>query len=180
MVSLKKKNATPTALSAKSASAGKFKGGFLKQGSSHSIEVEADENILPLPRNRSTARAKLEIRFKKDTTSIPANPLPCGSHACPNLRRNQRQRPGRARFYGGSIKGGSLEASLQRQGRGAARTCSTKNCEVSLSGSGKMKLGDARGNTEISVSGSGEIDAPEMQSQDLAECLSLRQSATPM
>ncbi|RPD41631.1 head GIN domain-containing protein [Chitinophaga barathri] len=159
---LKKEQRTASGAFSEISTAGKFKI-FLKQGNSHSIELEADENILPYIETEVKGD-ELELKFKKGYNINPSKPITVWLTLA---KFEEINASGQVELVSdGAFKGSKLEANFS--GRVDAKlNLQYDKLEVAMSGSGKMKLDGRADDTEISVSGSGEIDAPEMQSQNM-------------
>jgi hypothetical protein len=143
-------------------SSGKYKI-LLKQGSTHAIEIEADENILPYIETEIDGD-ELQLHSKKGYNINPSKPITVWITLATLKEINAS---GQAEIVTeGAFKGASLETNFS--GRVYAKlNVQYDKLEVAISGSGKMKLNGRADKAEISVSGSGEVDAPEMQSQDM-------------
>ncbi len=136
---------------------------LLKQGSTHAIEIEADENILPYLETEIDDN-ELSLHPKKGYNISPSKPITVWITLA-NLKEINAS--GQAEIVTeGTFKGASLETNFS--GRVDAKlNVQYEKLEVAISGSGKMKLSGRADQAEIAVSGSGEVDAPEMQSQHM-------------
>lgn len=143
-------------------SAGKYKL-VLKQGSSHSIEVEADENILPYLETEIEGN-ELKLHPKKGYNLSPSQSITVWITLATLKEINAS---GQAEITtDGALKGDGLEMNFS--GRVDAKLdVQYDKLEVAMSGSGKMKLNGRADHAEVSISGSGEVDAPEMRSKNM-------------
>ncbi|WP_346318261.1 head GIN domain-containing protein [Chitinophaga sp. YIM B06452] len=148
-------------------SSGKYKL-LLKQGNTHSIEIEADENILPYLETEIEDN-ELKLQSKKGYNVSPSQPITVWITLASLKEMNVS---GQAEITSeGAIKGSSLEANFSGK-VDAKLNLDYDKLEVSMSGSGKMKLNGRANAAEVNISGSGELDAPEMQSQKMELAIS--------
>ncbi|MBO9151464.1 head GIN domain-containing protein [Chitinophaga sp. GCM10012297] len=143
-------------------SSGKYKL-MLKQGATHSVELEADENILPYIETEIDGN-ELKLHPKKGYNINPSKPITVWITLATLKEINAS---GQVEITtDGTIKGASLETNFS--GRVDAKMdVQYEKLEVAMSGSGKLKLNGRADDTEVSISGSGEVDAPDMQSQNM-------------
>lgn len=160
--SLKKEKRPASGAFDEISTAGKYKL-LLKQGNTHSIEVEADENILPYIETEIDGD-ELKIHPKKGYNINPTKPVTVWITLATLKEINASGQVDITTEN--SFKGASLETNFS--GRVDAKMdVQYEKLEVALSGSGKLKLNGRADNTEVSISGSGEVDAPGMQSQNM-------------
>ncbi|RPE09069.1 DUF2807 domain-containing protein [Chitinophaga lutea] len=165
--SIKKEKRNASAEVDEISTSGKFKV-YVTQGNNPSIEVEADENLLPYIETVIEGD-ELRLHPKRGFNIKPSNDI--------IVRVTVRQLEslagsGTTGFYSqGSIKGEKLEIALSGKGD-AEMDLQYKKLEVAISGTGKAKLAGRADNTEFAISGSGDIDAPEMKSEEMEVSIS--------
>lgn len=141
---------------------GKFKV-YITQGSTPSIELEADENLLPY----------IEARIDGDELHLGPKRgynLKTSSDIIARItvvKLESLAGSGTSGFYTeGVVKGDKLEVALS--GRGDADlNLQYRKLEVGISGNGKVKLQGRADDAEIGISGSGAVTAPDLQTQQM-------------
>lgn len=142
--------------------AGRYKV-FFKQGSTASIEVEADENLLPYIETNVDGD-ELEIHAKKGYNVKPTTTI-LVYITLPTL--SSLHSSGSSSFAGdGVFKGDKLEIALSGKAE-VDLSLNYANLELAVSGSGIVKLAGSATKVEVSISGSAEFAAPELKSQDM-------------
>jgi hypothetical protein len=146
---------------------GKFKV-YITQGNTPSIEVEADENLLPYIET-DIREDELRLGPKKGYNIKPTGDIIVRVTV---VKLEELAGSGTAGFYSqGTIKGDKLEVALS--GRGDAELDLQYNkLEVGISGTGKVRLKGRADEAEIAISGSGDVDAPAMQAQRMEVAIS--------
>ena len=141
---------------------------FLKQGNTPSIELEADDNLLPYIETKIEGD-ELHLSPKKGYNINPSKPITVWITLA---TLKEISASGQVDLVTeGAFKGSSLEANFS--GRVDAQLdLQYDKLEVSMSGSGKMKLNGRANKAEISLSGSGEIDAPDMEANNMEIAIS--------
>ncbi len=149
------------------ATSGSFKI-YIKQGGTHSVEVEADENLLPYIETEVKNNA-LSIHPKKDYNIKPSAKATIYI-ALPQLEAVAAS--GSSAIYSqGSLSGDKLEVGLSGQ-TAVELVVQYSKLEVAVSGSGKVKLTGKADKTEIGISGSADVTAPDMAVQDMEIAIS--------
>jgi hypothetical protein len=141
---------------------GKFKV-ILKQGSTSSIEVEADENLLPFIETRIDGN-ELRVNSKKGYGIKSSNPI-IVYVTLPKL--SELSSSGSSSFSGeGTIKGDKLEIGLSGKAE-MDLALNYSSLELAMSGSGNVKLSGSAAKVEVAISGSAEFAAPDLKSQTM-------------
>ncbi|MRG45596.1 hypothetical protein GFS24_10745 [Chitinophaga sp. SYP-B3965] len=136
---------------------------LFRQGSTTSIEVEADENLLPYIETNVDG-AELQVHSKKGYNVKPTATIVVYI-TLPKL--SSLQSSGSSSFSGeGSLKGDKLEISLSGKAD-VDLSLNYSGLELAVSGSGMVKLAGSVTKVEVNISGSGEFVAPDMKSQNM-------------
>ncbi|MGX5820563.1 head GIN domain-containing protein [Chitinophaga lutea] len=146
----------------KIASSGKFKV-YITQSSTPSIEVEAEDNLLPYIETEIGGNA-LKLRYKDGYNLRPEKEIivRVSTAAVKELAAS-----GIGGFYStGRLKGDELEVAISGRGD-ASLDLDYNKLELSISGSGKADLKGTSRKVEISISGSGDVAAKGMRSQEM-------------
>lgn len=164
---IKKEKRNSSAAVDEISTSGKFKV-YITQGSTPSIELEADENLLPYIETE-IRDDELRLGPKKGYNIRPSDDIVVRITV---VKLESLAGSGTAGFYTqGAVKGDKLEVALS--GRGDAELNLQYNkLEVSISGSGKVKLKGRADDAEIGISGSGDVDAPDMLAQKMEVSIS--------
>lgn len=141
---------------------GKFKV-YVKQGSTPSLEVEADANLLPYIETEISGD-ELSLQPKRGYSIKSSNDIIVRVTV---VKLESISGSGACSFYTeGSVKGNELEVALSGRTE-AGLNLQYEKLEIGISGSGKVKLEGRADDAEINISGSGEVTAPGMQSQSM-------------
>lgn len=141
---------------------GKYKV-VLKQGSTSSIEVEADENLLPYIETRIEG-SELHVNSKKGYGVKSSNPI-IVYITLPKL--SSIASSGSSSFAGeGTIKGDKLEIGLSGKAD-LDLALSYNSLELAISGSGNAKLSGSAAKVEVNISGSADLAASDLKSQNM-------------
>lgn len=136
---------------------------LFKQGSTTSIEVEADENLLPyietvVEGDELKLHAKKGFNVKPTATIIVYITLP---------KLSSIQSSGSSSFSGdGALKGDKLELELSGKAE-VDLSLNYSDLELNVSGSGLVKLAGSVTKVEVNISGSAEFAAPELKTQNM-------------
>lgn len=127
------------------------------------LEVEADENIIPL----------VDIKVKGKTLHIKAresiNPARFTVYTnSPNLKYIESKGASKV-LLKGTIEGKDMKIELKGTGNLRAENLIYEKGEFKLEGSGDMEIGGEIAKAKYEISGNGNIDAPDMVVSDL-EC----------
>lgn len=134
----------------------------IRQGSKASIEIEADENILPLIELEFKSN-ELQIRYKQHTDVRPSKQV---NVWITNPEIAELAGSGKVTFKSdGKLKGDKLEVALSGIGE-ADLDLDYEKLEVAMSGNGKVRLAGKADKTEVAISGSADVDAPGMTAQE--------------
>lgn len=164
---IKKEKRNASAAVNEISTSGKFKV-YITQGNTPSIEVEADENLLPYIETEISGD-ELHLHPKKGYNIKPSNDIIVRVTV---KELESLSGSGTSGFYThGTVKGDKLEVAMS--GRGDAELDLQYNkLEIGISGTGKAKLKGRADEAEIAISGSGDVDAPAMQSQKMEVSIS--------
>lgn len=136
---------------------------ILKQGSTSSIEVEADENLLPYIETKIEG-SELHVNSKKGYGVKSSNPI-IVYVTLPKL--SSLASSGSSSFSGeGAIKGDKLEIALSGKAE-MDLALSYSSLELGISGSGNVKLSGSADKAEVNISGSADFAAPDLKSQNM-------------
>lgn len=140
----------------------------IRQGSTTSIEIEGDENLLPYIETVLDGN-DLEIRYRRHTDVKPSKPI---NVWITNPEFAELAGSGKVVFKSaGKLKGEKLEVALSGIGE-ADLDLDYAKLEVALSGNGKVKLAGKADKTEVAISGSADVDAPAMMTQEAEVAIS--------
>jgi hypothetical protein len=136
---------------------------YIQQGNTHSIEIEAESNLLPYIVTEIDGK-ELEIKVKKGYSIKPTKPV----NVYVTMEQiNELAASGSGGFYSkGKLKADELEISVS----GAADTdldLDAKNVKVAVSGAGNVKLKGSSTAAHYSISGKADIAAFDLQSDDV-------------
>ena len=141
---------------------GKYKV-IIKQGSAASVEVEADENLLPYIETEVNDE-DLQVHTKKGYNVKPTGTISVFI-TLPKL--SEISSSGSSSFAGeGVIKGDKLEIGLSGKAE-MDMDLNYDNLELGMSGSGSVKLAGTATKAEVNISGNGEFNAPGLKSQNM-------------
>lgn len=141
---------------------GRFKV-FIKQGSTSSIEVEADENLLPYIETEINGD-ELRVHTKKGYNVKPTSTIVIYV-TLPKL--SSLAASGASSFTGhGEMKGDKLEIALSGKTE-VDMQLDYKDLEIGVSGSGNLKLTGSAAKVEVGISGSADFQAPDLKSQNM-------------
>lgn len=164
---IKKEKRNASAAVDEISTSGKFKV-YITQGNTPSIEVEADENLLPYIETEISGD-ELQLHPKRGYNIKPSKDIVVRVTV---KELESLSGSGTSGFYTqGAVKGDKLEVAMS--GRGDAELDLQYNkLEIGISGTGKAKLKGRADEAEIAISGSGDVDAPAMQSQKMEVSIS--------
>ncbi|WP_119079332.1 head GIN domain-containing protein [Chitinophaga alhagiae] len=141
---------------------GKFKV-YITQGSTASIELEADENLLPYIEARIDGD-ELHLGPKRGYNLKPSGDIIARITV---VKLESLAGSGTSGFYTqGVVKGDKLELALSGRGE-ADLDLQYRKLEVGISGTGKVKLQGRADEAEIGISGSGAVTAPNLQTREM-------------
>lgn len=160
--SIKKEKRDASAAVDEISTSGKYKV-YVTQGATPSVELEADENLLPYIETEIRGD-ELRIHSRQGVSIRPSKDIVVRVTV---TRLKELSGSGTSGFYSqGTIKGDKLEVSLS--GNGVAELDLQYNkLEVAISGNGKVTLGGRADEAEIAISGSGDVNAPDMKANDV-------------
>lgn len=134
----------------------------VRQGSTPSIVIEGDENIMPFIELEQKGD-ELEIRYRRHTDVRPSRPI---NVWITNPEIAGLAGSGKVVFKtDGKLKGDKLEVALSGTGE-ADLDVDYDKLEVALSGNGKVKLAGKAEKAEVAISGSADVDAPSLATQE--------------
>lgn len=140
-------------------------------GSSESITIEADENLLPYIET-SVAANKLTIKTKKNVNLKSAKTITVYV-SMKKINSLQLSGSGDIKGAGAFTGDNKTDISLSGSGNLSLEFSSFKDLGLTLSGSGNMTLkGNAANSIDAKVSGSGNIDCAGVSSKDVDAKLS--------
>ena len=122
---------------------------LIRQGSKASIEIEADENILPLIELEFKSN-ELQIRYKRHTDVRPSKPV---NVWITNPEIAELAGSGKVRLAG---KADKTEVAISGSADVDAPGMSAQEAEIAISGSGKAYVNVSK-KLEIAISGSGSV-----------------------
>ncbi|WP_295117261.1 head GIN domain-containing protein [uncultured Chitinophaga sp.] len=135
---------------------------YIKQGSTYSVQVEADENLLPYIVAEVDGN-DLEIHVKKGYSINPSKPV---NVYVTTKDLKELSASGKGGFFSdGRFRTDKLEVSLS----GSLESdldVETDRLEVNHSGSGNLKFKGKATKSEISLSGSSTIDAHDLNTSE--------------
>ena len=141
---------------------GKYKV-LIKQGSTTSVDLEGDENILPYIETEVKGD-ELQIHTKKGYNVKPTGTITVYV-TLPKL--SEISSSGSSSFAGeGVIKGDKLEIGLSGKAE-MDLELNYNDLELGMSGSGSVKMAGTATKAEVNISGNGEFNAPGLKSQNM-------------
>lgn len=143
-----------------------LKGSFnvvLNQGTTESVEVLADDNLLPLIETRVDG-STLVVAAKKGVSFSTRNPLVVNITA-KNLKAIAIS--GSGDVLGISIKTDALAISISGSGNVKMEKLQSDNLSVAIAGSGDFSANGTAKQQAISISGSGDVRADMLEGQDV-------------
>lgn len=141
---------------------------FIQQGNSHSIQVEAESNLLPYIETEVDGN-DLKIRVKKGFNIRPTKEV---NVYITMAKVHELAASGAGGFYSkGKLNTDKLELAVSGSAN-ADLDLSAGNVEVAVSGSSNVKLKGSASEAEYKVSGSAEIQAFDLQSDDVEIAIS--------
>lgn len=142
--------------------AGKYKV-TVKQGSTSSVEVEADANLLPYIETQLDGD-ELQVHTKKGFNVKPTGTISVYI-TLPKLKAIASS--GSSSFAAdGTIKGDKLEIGLSGKAE-MDMDLSYQDLELGMSGSGSVKLSGSATKAEVNMSGNAEFNAPGLKAQNM-------------
>ena len=130
---------------------------FISQGSTISVKIVADENLLEYIKT-SVSNDVLTIDITKNIMDASKLEVYITMN---NLKSLQQNGSGDAQIRG-PISGSDISIQLNGSGDLDAQL-SAKNLDLQISGSGDAKFSGVRGNLSISIAGSGDVSATDLQ-----------------
>ena len=149
---------------------------FVRQGSSESLEIEAEDNLLPNLKTQ-VRNGRLEIFYRREG----------GKHVNPtktvkitivvkDLTDVNFSSAGEITIE--SLETDNLDASLSGAGNLNLEQVELRSLEVSLSGAGSLTGSGTADNLDVSISGFGDFKGADLHSQDARVSISGAGSAT--
>lgn len=140
----------------------------IQQGNTHSIQVEAESNLLPYIETNLDGD-ELEVRVKKGYDIKPTKDV---NIYVTMQEVNELAASGSGGFYSkGKLTTDELELAVSGSAD-ADLEVSARSVEVAVSGSSNVKLKGSASAAEYSVSGKAEIQAFDLQSDDVQIAIS--------
>lgn len=149
---------------------------FISQGTSESLKIEAEDNLLPGLQTR-VRNNTLEIFYKTDDRKAvrPTKPVTI-TIIVKNLDRVDFESAGKLDITG--IKTDSLTVSVSGAGDLKMKQIALQSLAVNLSGAGSMSGAGTTDKLDLNISGFGSFEGKELSSKDATVQLSGAGSAT--
>jgi hypothetical protein len=135
----------------------------LRQGSSPSVVLHGDSNLLPLIET-VVERESLQLRWKRGV-SVRSPTSVYVEVTAPQVRAVANAGSGDIEID--TMKVPRLSLSINGSGQLRARGLGTDDLSIGVSGSGDLKLAGQATRLTIDLSGSGDVDAGELHSDDV-------------
>ena len=147
----------------------------ISQGTSESLKIEADDNVLPGLQTR-VQNNTLEIFYKsKDKVVRPTKPVKI-TIVVKDLNQVNFESAGKLEIQ--SLDTDSLGVSVSGAGDLKLNKITAKDLSVNLSGAGSMAATGTADNLDMNISGFGSFNGKELQTQTATISLSGAGSAT--
>lgn len=131
----------------------------LRQGSAESLEIEADDNILPKIVTE-VAGGRLTIGVERGVSVRPKIPL---RYTLVVIDLTELQLSGSGKIVSGSLQSGDLSIQVSGSGDIRMETLSASNLDVSISGSGDVAIAGQADRQKVQVSGSGDYNGRDLE-----------------
>jgi hypothetical protein len=149
---------------------------FVRQGTNESLEIEAEDNLLPNLRTEVRG-GTLEVFYRREQNKHvnPTKPVKI-TIVVRDLNDVQFTSAGELTIE--ALKSDNLEVSLSGAGNLNLDDVQLKDLQVSLSGAGSMNASGTADDLDISISGFGDFEGADLHSQDARASISGAGSAT--
>lgn len=149
---------------------------FVRQGTNESLEIEAEDNLLPNLRTEVRG-GTLEVFYRREQNKHvnPTKPVKI-TIVVKDLNDVQFTSAGELTIE--ALKSDNLEVSLSGAGNLNLDDVQLKDLQVSLSGAGSMNASGTADDLDISISGFGDFEGADLHSQDARASISGAGSAT--
>lgn len=141
---------------------------YISQGSTPSVEVEADDNLLPYIETEAEGN-ELDIRIRKGYNASPTKAIII--RVTTSSLKEINSSGNSTIISNGKLKGDRLEVALSGNSI-VDMELQYDKLELAVSGDGKVKLKGSADKTEIAISGDGNIAASNMATDDMEVAIS--------
>jgi hypothetical protein len=135
----------------------------VRQGTTESVSIEADENLLPLVET-SIKGGTLQIRAVRRNLKIDARTLKIIVNA---KEISQLAVGGAGTITAAVLKTPKLELEIGGSGSIEVKQVQSDAVEASIGGSGNVKLGGVARKLAVSIGGSGDVDAQQLKADEV-------------
>lgn len=140
----------------------------LRQGARESVELRADDNLLPLIETQVVDRGgvpTLELGMKKGTSYKSSAPIVVTVDLI-NLRALSIS--GSGDVVGDALKTPALAIAISGSGNVKISQLAADEVSAKVSGSGDLQFGGRAGKLGVSISGSGDVNARALEADDVS------------
>jgi hypothetical protein len=149
---------------------------FIKQGSSESVKIEAEDNLMPLLKTE-VRNGRLKIFYRKSGEKH-VNPTETVVINITVKQLDEVNFSSAGELILEDIKTDKLEVSLNGAGTLDLRDVEAESLQVSLSGAGSMSASGKVDELDVNISGFGDFKGEDLQSQTAVVSISGAGSAT--